>query len=728
MAEKFKHEIVTLKNINELQKLKDCHFESIREINEECAKDPELHIKGVIKTAYATFETRKTFTRKLVIKNEVCQDILDTINLFLKGDVAKKCNFLQPNDTIVIKGFTLEKTNSSGHPFRILLDSNKNDVTILAIPHKQKVPSTTMENATVNTKPSETSVKGACGRNSKQSSSRGGGFFVSSFDALSTNSQNSNLNAQSGKESYTKLAELKHGAIKNFYGLVKFCKVSKTRRGEYVAAISLVDESLSSLEESFKCNIFTKSVEHLPLVHSVGDILRLDGVSLVRFNGVTQGTVSSFKSDSFSWLSFNGSYDAPVLPMASSSAKYHMDDDDITRVRELKDLAKTAPRINPSRTLQTISGLDPSTQFVNLACQVLALWKDPALNFLVLQVWDGTTPRYGCDVEVDDHSRWVMDRKISEQAGGMAIPVCLYDEHSTGPAADLNPGDFVMLANVRLKEVDNEENGKPRVECMMHSDCINGRGVYMLKDTGWTDWYLQKLKDSIQNYLDTHPPQSLREEIAEAVSDLRTQQTSCTVTDHPMVPFTTLWDIHNQEKVPNKYKCRVKAISFIPPQTKEFVQLHCSTCKKLASRIGGPSGSNIDDDCDGLGTQHDRDVTPHSCPVCGNPFTRTYLFSLLLADRTDMLIAMVFDDDVKHFFPNLPSPEDFLASEEHQDGLHHSLVSMTQNPECSIDFDSQSLESRPWMECCVMSYHSTPEDTSKIRRSVKYRIFGTTLV
>lgn len=99
---------------------------------------------------------------------------------------------------------------------------------------------------------------------------------------------------------YTKLADIdsKERQIVNIFGIVKFFKSPRKSKGrDYCLTLSLVDDSFQNTDKSFVCNIFCPIEDELPLVKSVGDILRLDGISVSRFRGEIQGKGTS----SLSW-------------------------------------------------------------------------------------------------------------------------------------------------------------------------------------------------------------------------------------------------------------------------------------------------------------------------------------------------------------------------------------------------------------------------------------------
>lgn len=192
----------------------------------------------------------------------------------------------------------------------------------------------------------------------------------------------------------------------------------------------------------------------------------------------------------------------------------------------------------------------------------------------------------------------------------------------------------------------------------------------------------------------------------------RALQTSCTITEHPYIPFTSLKDIQACSTVPYKFRCRVKAVVYLPSDVKNFIQRSCQSCKYLLAESSW-SAVNLS--------------APVLCPQCNQETSLVFLFSFVIEDESGLLHAMVFDKDVTSFFPELPSPEDFLRQPNLQETVQELMISMTQNPENSIEFVNQNPEEdkRPWLELCILSYFP---NANKDSRKVLYRVFDSTFV
>ena len=197
-------------------------------------------------------------------------DSPDVISVFLKGKFVDKLKIVKEQDVLIIKGAKIEKSSREGHRFNIIADESNNGLKIWIIQgpgnNDKTVGETVIQKSDATVHATDT-----CG-NSKSPSKR------------------RRLVLQPKPAIYTKLADLKVGAMVNVYGVVKFFKSPfKTKGSDFVCTLSLVDPSLDSLDQSFKLVLFSKSKETLPLVKSVGDIVRFHQIAVGEFKGELQG-------------------------------------------------------------------------------------------------------------------------------------------------------------------------------------------------------------------------------------------------------------------------------------------------------------------------------------------------------------------------------------------------------------------------------------------------------
>ena len=211
-------------------------------------------------------------------------DARDVISVFLKGSLVEKCKILKEKDLLVITGAQVEKSSREGHEFNIIANEGK-DLKMWVIQDPESKTSGIASLA------SEKLVKSGTKAAEKKVHDKG------NKDSEPPNKR-SRLVLQPKAETYTKLADLTVNTVVNVYGVVKFFKSPfKTKGSDFVCTMSLVDPSFDSLDQSFKCVLFSKSKESLPLIKSVGDVVRIHRLGVREFRGDLQG---KFMTDS-SW-------------------------------------------------------------------------------------------------------------------------------------------------------------------------------------------------------------------------------------------------------------------------------------------------------------------------------------------------------------------------------------------------------------------------------------------
>ncbi|CAH3164924.1 unnamed protein product, partial [Porites evermanni] len=551
---------------------------------------------------------------------------------------------------------------------------------------------------------------------------------------------------------YTKLAELKVNTVVNVYGVVKFFKSPfKTKGSDFVCTLSLVDPSLPSLDSSFKCVLFSKSKEGLPSVKAVGDVVRFQHLGAGHYQGELQG---KFTADS-SWVVFDiHSSDTPQV-RASSSKSYNLTDDEKGVLEELQAWSAHKEALNKRFSITNLKDLSTTHHFINLLAQVVAIrWTEK--GDIVLTLWDGSLP--ACQsVLVDPISEkgQVMSDKLMRKASKRCNDVILYDNHVRSIGTKICPGDFVSIRNVHVKERTADSSvtahnpqlaeSRPLVSLEVHRGTICGRGVEILSanDPQVTSSammaFMAKAEELMiqqeeSDAMDTSESEGIKitttrpldqcckvQEKSSAGeesspvhnTESRALQTSCTITEHPCIPFMSIRDIKACKTVPNKFRCRVKAVIFLPSEVKDFVRRCCQSCRCMYR------------DCSGSSSATGASESSVLCTKCNRETTLVYLFSFVIEDNSGVLQAMVFDKDAETFFPNLPSPQDFVEQTTSQHLLKEWMLSITQNLENSLKLVAPNqYDIRPWLELCILSY--IPENQGQGK--VLYRVFDSTFV
>lgn len=245
-------------------------------------------LTGVVTTIKPSFPTSRGWIMKVSIKDVGVHNQSgssndlnpqDVISIFLKGNFVEKCKIVKEGDILMITGAEIEKSSRDGHQFNIIADERNEalKIWIMQDPEKNNFRTTASVGQSDVQKPgpveSKTTAQSICKADNTKPPSKRSKIILEPIATV-----------------YTKLADLKANTIVNLYGVVKFFKSPfKTRGSDFVCTLSLADPSLDSLEKSFKLVLFSKSKEMLPLVKSVGDIIRFHHIGVGVFKGELQG-------------------------------------------------------------------------------------------------------------------------------------------------------------------------------------------------------------------------------------------------------------------------------------------------------------------------------------------------------------------------------------------------------------------------------------------------------
>ena len=224
----------------------------------------------------------------------------------------------------------------------------------------------------------------------------------------------------------------------------------------------------------------------------------------------------------------------------------------------------------------------------------------------------------------------------------------------------------------------------------------------------------------------------------------RALQTSCTITRHPCIAFTSIEDIKSHPVVPYKFRCRVKALIFLPSNMNDSVQESCQDCRKVfpmrgemyeaisssqsEKHITSTTETSVPSETVQVNQRlvaSEKQIT-QKCLECGGDLKQVYLFSFVLEDNTGLLHVKLFDEDAVTFLPDLPrSAANFLQNRESQQLIRTKLSFLAGNQEIASYPDRlRNLSNRPWLECCVKSY-SVAGDVDCDSKQILYRMFDT---
>ena len=191
-----------------------------------------------------------------------------------------------------------------------------------------------------------------------------------------------------------------------------------------------------------------------------------------------------------------------------------------------------------------------------------------------------------------------------------------------------------------------------------------------------------------------------------------------TTTLHPDIRFTSIRDVIATEKVPSKFRCRVKVMGIVSPlSVEEMVVLRCNECSYLT-----PIPRKLELDLT------DSYITDQPCRLCASDITRhhipllrcMYFFRMKLEDESGKsLVVYVSGNNAVKFLSGIP-PTNFYRKQIQRYALLEVLYTLTGDNDPFITDDVR--HPRPWVECCLLSYYH-PSSKDK----VYYHLFDTIL-
>ena len=202
------------------------------------------------------------------------------ISIFLKGNFVEKCKIVKEGDILMITGAQVEKSSRDGHQFNIIADESNEALKIWIVQDLEEI-----SNSRTIASVGESVVQKPLLVESETTA-----YSIGKVVITEPPRKRSKVFLEPKTTVYTKLADLKANTVVNVYGVVKFFKSPfKTKGSDFVCTMSLTGPSFDSLDKGFKLVLFSKSREALPLVKSVGDIIRFHQIAVREFKGELQG-------------------------------------------------------------------------------------------------------------------------------------------------------------------------------------------------------------------------------------------------------------------------------------------------------------------------------------------------------------------------------------------------------------------------------------------------------
>ncbi|XP_059291905.1 protection of telomeres protein 1b-like isoform X2 [Lycium ferocissimum] len=490
------------------------------------------------------------------------------------------------------------------------------------------------------------------------------------------------------RDEYTPIAEamsLINNKV-NLIGLVLQTGFPKKSKGtDFFCLVKIIDESYPS--GGLSVNIFTETMDKLPVVLNGGDIILLSQVVMKVHESVVYAV---FNKKFSSFALFDGKLSTSFLPYQCYSI-YLAKEQDKKFILGLRKWLVHHPTALDSSDFQSLKDIREGGGF-NLLCKlrkhiagcfgVLESWLwTYALNIFIanfdgickilrvweirkdewmLLVWDGTdTPPVAINAKLEDE----MDNPLPLESVPVCLPrdiLCNLPRLGTVLTVTLDCGNEKLGVNVlgtnRWVKFDN-------LRCQLHASLWNAS---LLPITRFC--YLRDEDHIVLQRMREHKERSKSKWGWMPLSSLP-WPSHVTVTDHPDVPFVSLMRALANPRVVGKFRCVVRVVASFPWSVEEY---------------RSPSG--------------------------------IYRIRLTLEDPTARIHAYLYAEDAEHFFGRYPSFDVLKRKRNLLLGISES------------DGDSEMNETSrnpPWIICCLFSY---PIDENDVWGSRNFRIFATILL
>ncbi|XP_067349182.1 protection of telomeres protein 1 isoform X2 [Channa argus] len=475
-----------------------------------------------------------------------------SINVVLFGALAKDFSqAVNQGDVVVASGFTVSKSptvhKDKLHPCNLLLSGDNACVYV----SRQQPP------------PDPTSLPA-----------------IKRSTTLSTEASRGN---KAPKYTYIPLGDLKSGCVVNVYGVVIFFKQPfKSRGTDYCSSLKITDQS----NQKISCTIFCEKLEDHPKIFQIGDIVRMHRVKTQLFNN----SVMLVNTFGFSVIAFDGAVGADLKPRTSSRS-FHLDNEDLRTVEELRAWAASQALLPPVPTIP-LSDVQPKAYF-DLTCQLLA--KAPIdSTCTLLRVWDGTRCPWTLLKVIVEPNVTEGPLSFSKEKENLIANILIYDNHVEF-ARQLKPGDFLRIYNLRAIPGSSKVPGLTRSQTLeldhlafhLHGGTAYGRGIRVLPENSPDVQQLKRVLDAFTEVDELNdsellevwctPPESLDGETGQP-------GTACCLRavrgcSHDIRPVT-LSEL-KRCRPGQVHHVRVQLRSYEPLRLHQALKLYCSQCTSM---------------------------------------------------------------------------------------------------------------------------------------------------
>ncbi|XP_053175334.1 protection of telomeres protein 1 [Scomber japonicus] len=381
------------------------------------------------------------------------------------------------------------------------------------------------------------------------------------------------------KYSYTRLDELKVGAVVNVFGVVIFFKQPfKSRGTDFCSSLKITDQS----NQKIGCTIFCENLDNHPKIFQIGDIIRMHRVKAQLYND-SMTLVNTF---GFSAVMFDGVQGGAVEPRTSSRS-FSFDQEDRRLVEELRAWAAGQALLPPVPTTP-LSDIQPNAYF-DLTCQLLAK-AFISSSCTLLRVWDGTRCAHPVLKVTVSPNVTEGPSSFSAERESLIANVFVYDNHVEF-AKQLKPGDFMRIYNLRAITgsstvpagfTSSQSEEVNELALHLHGGIEFGRGIRILPDDCSDVQDMKRVVEVFQQDEDELNDSALLEVWSTPPEDLGTNQSRLSADRRcgDDVQTETLSEVKRSD--PGRvHHVRVQLRSYEPRRLHQALKLYCSKCSSM---------------------------------------------------------------------------------------------------------------------------------------------------
>ncbi|XP_018633069.1 protection of telomeres protein 1a-like [Nicotiana tomentosiformis] len=338
----------------------------------------------------------------------------------------------------------------------------------------------------------------------------------------------------------------------NFMGVVLETSFPRKTKGtDYFCLVKITDQSYQS--RALSVNVFTETIEKLPLVLNAGDIILLFNVRMKVHNSVVHAVFNKYFS---SFALFDGKYSTTFLPY-QCHVPYLPREREEKLILGLRKWSVDHPIITSLINFQSLKDIREGDGF-NLVCKILRVVRQ---DEWILLVWDGTdTPPVAINARLEDELQTPLPLE--------SVPVCLpRDKFCKLPSlgtvlrVTLDCGNEKLGMNVlrtnRWVKIDNLRC--QLLDSLWHAALFpTTRFCYLRDEDHIVSQRMREFDKRIKSKWGWMPLSALP------------WPTHVTVTDYSEVPFVSLMRALVNPKVVGKFHCVVRVVASFPWIVEDF--------------------------------------------------------------------------------------------------------------------------------------------------------------